>query len=166
MSSGYLCIAQNGEYDYLRMAYLQALSCKLTQNIVNNFSVIVDAETAEQITDNHREVFDKIIVLKNDLAQNSKIKMQNEKVSPSPLEEQERAQCPPVKGIYGMPFCFKGWEGDRPLHIEVDHGCFRRRSDHPCIPKKGGASHYTHHKRAYTTIVPQGGTLHSHHTKH
>jgi len=78
MSSGYLCIAQNGEYDYLRMAYLQALSCKLTQNIVNNFSVIVDAETAEQITDDHREVFDKIIVLKNDLAQNSKIKMQNE----------------------------------------------------------------------------------------
>jgi hypothetical protein len=79
MSSGYLCIAQNsGDVDYLKMAYLQALSCKLTQSIDNNFSVIVDAETHEQVTDAHRAVFDKIIVLKHDLAKNSKIKMQNE----------------------------------------------------------------------------------------
>lgn len=78
MSSGYLCIAQNGEHDYLRMAYLQALSCKLTQKVINNFSVIVDSETAEQVTDTHRAVFDKVIVLNNNLAQNSKIKMQNE----------------------------------------------------------------------------------------
>jgi len=79
MSSGYLCIAQNsGDVDYLKMAYLQALSCKLTQSIDNNFSVIVDTETHEQVTDAHRAVFDKIIVLKHDLAKNSKIKMQNE----------------------------------------------------------------------------------------
>jgi len=79
MSSGYLCIAQNsGDVDYLKMAYLQALSCKLTQSIDNNFSVIVDAETHDQVTDAHRAVFDKIIVLKHDLAKNSKIKMQNE----------------------------------------------------------------------------------------
>jgi len=79
MSSGYLCIAQNnGEVDYLRMAYLQALSCKLTQSLDNNFSVIVDKETAECVTDTHRAVFDEVIVLKHDLAQSSKIKMQNE----------------------------------------------------------------------------------------
>jgi hypothetical protein len=79
MSSGYLCIAQNsGDVDYLKMAYLQALSCKLTQILDNNFSVIVDKETAECVTDEHRAVFDKVIVLKHDLAQNSKIKMQNE----------------------------------------------------------------------------------------
>jgi len=79
MSSGYLCIAQNnGDVDYLRMAYLQALSCKLTQSLDNNFSVIVDKETAECVTDTHRAVFDEIIVLKHDLAQSSKIKMQNE----------------------------------------------------------------------------------------
>jgi hypothetical protein len=78
-TSGYLCIAQNSsEVDYLKMAYLQALSCKLTQSLDNNFSVIVDKETYEQVTDTHREVFDKVIVLKNDLAANSKIKMQNE----------------------------------------------------------------------------------------
>ena len=79
MSSGYLCIVQNsGDVDYLRMAYLQALSCKLTQSLDNNFAVIVDKETYEQVTDAHRAVFNDIIVLKNDLAQNSKIKMQNE----------------------------------------------------------------------------------------
>jgi len=79
MSSGYLCIAQNnGDVDYLRMAYLQALSCKLTQSLDNNFSVIVDKETAECVTDTHRAVFDEVIVLKHDLAENSKIKMQNE----------------------------------------------------------------------------------------
>ena len=78
MSSGYLCIAQNGEHDYLRMAYLQALSCKLTQRDVTNFSVIVDRKTADQVTEEHREVFDKVIVLKHDFAANSKVKMQNE----------------------------------------------------------------------------------------
>jgi len=79
MSSGYLCIAQNnGDVDYLKMAYLQALSCKLTQSLDNNFAVIVDKETHEQVTDAHRAVFNDIIVLKNDLAANSKVKMQNE----------------------------------------------------------------------------------------
>lgn len=79
MSSGYLCIAQNsGEVDYLKMAYLQALSCKLTQWAVNDFSIIVDSETAEQVTDEQRAVFDKVIVLQQDLATNSKVKMQNE----------------------------------------------------------------------------------------
>ena len=50
MSRGYLCIAQNSDgVDYLRMAYLQALSCKLTQSSVRNFSVIVDKETADHV---------------------------------------------------------------------------------------------------------------------
>ena len=79
MSSGYLCIAQNsGGVDYLRMAYLQALSCKLTQLDVTNFSVIVDRETADLVTEEHRAVFDKVIVLKHDFAANTKVKMQNE----------------------------------------------------------------------------------------
>ena len=49
MSLGYLCIAQNsGDTDYLRMAYLQALSCKLTQiPEISSFSVIIDKETAD-----------------------------------------------------------------------------------------------------------------------
>ena len=80
MSLGYLCIAQNsGETDYLRMAYLQALSCKLTQwKELNSFSVIVDTKTADCLEQRHIDVFDNIIILKNDLAKNSKVKMQNE----------------------------------------------------------------------------------------
>jgi len=79
MSSGYICIAQNSfDVDYLRMAYLQALSCKLTQTTHNNFSVIVDKETADYVEQKYIDIFDNIIVLKNDLAKNSKVKMQNE----------------------------------------------------------------------------------------
>ena len=52
MNAGYICIAQNSNtVDYLQMAYLQALSCKLTQTKNANFSIIVDTETSEQITD-------------------------------------------------------------------------------------------------------------------
>ena len=63
MSLGYLCIAQNSNnVDYLRMAYLQALSCKLTQwKELNSFSVIVDKETADCIEQKHIDVFDNII---------------------------------------------------------------------------------------------------------
>jgi hemolysin-activating ACP:hemolysin acyltransferase len=96
MSSGYLCIAQNnGDVDYLRMAYLQALSCKLTQSLDNNFSVIVDKETYEQVTDAHLAVFDEIIVLKNDLATKSKIKMQNEcqAFTYSPYKSTIKTEC-------------------------------------------------------------------------
>ena len=79
MNAGYICIAQNSNtVDYLQMAYLQALSCKLTQTKNANFSIIVDTETSEQITDAQRLVFDKIIILQQDLAANSKIKQQNE----------------------------------------------------------------------------------------
>ena len=75
MSLGYLCVAQNsGDTDYLRMAYLQALSCKLTQiPEISNFSVIVDSETYDCVEQKHIDVFDNIIVLKNDLAKNSKV---------------------------------------------------------------------------------------------
>lgn len=77
MSSGYVCIAQNSNgVDYLRMAYLQALSVRIS--FAENFSVIVDKETFSQVEQKHIDVFDKIIVLRDDLAANSKIKMANE----------------------------------------------------------------------------------------
>ena len=78
MSVGVICIAQNNnDNDYLRMAYLQALSFNI-HNKSKNFSVIVDRETNDCIEQKHIDVFDKIIVLKDDLAKNSKVKMQNE----------------------------------------------------------------------------------------
>jgi hypothetical protein len=80
MNIGFICIAQNSnDVDYLRMAYLQALSCKLTQpKLCDGFSVIVDKETYDCVEQRHIDVFDNIIVLKDNLAKNSKVKMQNE----------------------------------------------------------------------------------------
>ena len=74
---GYLTIAQNSEHDYLTMAYLQALSIKATQKI-NSYAVLVDDETAAQITDKHRKVFDHVIELPNDYAKDDSWKLANE----------------------------------------------------------------------------------------
>ena len=57
---GFLTFAINGDTDYLRLAYLQALNIKATQKI-KNCAVIVDQDTYQQVTDAHRAVFDHII---------------------------------------------------------------------------------------------------------
>ena len=75
---GYVSIAQNSDVDYLKLAYLQALSIKATQKI-NNYAIIVDKNTEKEITDTHRKVFDKIVVLPfEDDAYESTWKLQNE----------------------------------------------------------------------------------------
>ena len=64
---GYVTFAQNtDEVDYLRLAYIQALNIKATQQD-NRYAVMVDARTLELITDEHRQVFDYIIEIKEDL---------------------------------------------------------------------------------------------------
>ena len=66
MSKGFVTFAQNTDtVDYLRLAYLQALSVKATQKN-NKFAVIVDKQTETYITDQHRKVFDYVIVLPTD----------------------------------------------------------------------------------------------------
>lgn len=78
MSKGFLTFAQNNSTtDYLRLAYAQALSIKLTQKI-NAYAVIVDEPTAQLVTDKHRKVFDHIIVLPTDDAANVEWKLHNE----------------------------------------------------------------------------------------
>lgn len=58
---GFLTLAINtADTDYLRLAYLQALNIKATQKI-KNCAVIVDQATFEQVTDQHRRVFEHII---------------------------------------------------------------------------------------------------------
>ena len=52
--------------DYLRMAYLQALSIKTTQRSESNYAVIVDKETADLIEPKHKDVFDVIVTLNGD----------------------------------------------------------------------------------------------------
>ena len=75
---GFLTIAQNTEdVDYLRLAYVQAMSIKLTMPDAE-YAVIVDDSTAKQITDKHKQVFDYIIPISHDYAKDSKWKLANE----------------------------------------------------------------------------------------
>jgi len=60
MSKGFLTIAQNSvDVDYIRMAYVLAMSIKLTQQKYNNISVIVNK--GEEVQDKWSPIFDKII---------------------------------------------------------------------------------------------------------
>ena len=52
--------------DYLRMAYLQALSIKITQHRESNYAVIVDSNTADLIESKHQEIFDSIVIIDDD----------------------------------------------------------------------------------------------------
>lgn len=75
---GFLTFAQNShEVDYLRLAYLQALNIKHTQKN-NLYAVIVDSETHKSVTDQHRRVFDFVIELEEDQAQDQDWKLSNE----------------------------------------------------------------------------------------
>jgi len=75
---GFLTIAQNtADVDYLQLAYVQAMSIKLTMP-GSQYAVIVDKPTLELVSDKHRAVFDYVIVLEDDHAENDTWKMRNE----------------------------------------------------------------------------------------
>ena len=75
---GFLTIAQNTDgVDYLRLAYAQAMSIKLTMPD-SQYCVIVDKSTNEQITDEQRLVFDHIRVLDEDYSKQDEWKLANE----------------------------------------------------------------------------------------
>jgi hypothetical protein len=75
---GFLTIAQNTtDTDYLRLAYLQALSVKLTMP-GSKYAVLVDANTLKLVTEQHRRVFDYVIEITDDLAADSGWKLANE----------------------------------------------------------------------------------------
>jgi len=61
MSKGFLTIAQNGQYDYVKMAYVLAMSLKLSQEKINKLSVIVNEN--EQIPENYLKLFDNVIYI-------------------------------------------------------------------------------------------------------
>lgn len=79
MTRGFLTFAQNNnDTNYLEMAYLQAMSIKIT-NKINQYAVVVDDLTLQAVTDQHRNVFDHVILVPfGDDAKNSQWKMQNE----------------------------------------------------------------------------------------
>jgi hypothetical protein len=74
---GFLTIAQNSDIDYLRLAYVQAMSVKGTMPD-SQYAVIVDEATMAEVTDCHRRVFDYIIELPIDYAKSDKWKLANE----------------------------------------------------------------------------------------
>ena len=74
---GFLTIAQNTDVDYLHLAYLQAKNIKQTQKY-NQYAVIVDKETLKSVTDEHKTVFDYVIELPVDYAEDSQWKLNNE----------------------------------------------------------------------------------------
>ena len=75
---GFLTIAQNtADVDYLRLAYVQAMSIKLTMP-GSQCAVIVDGETLLEVTDSHKKVFDHIITLPQDYAKVDAWKLANE----------------------------------------------------------------------------------------
>ena len=74
MTKGYVCVVQNNkETNYLDLAYYLALSIKSTQTIVNKLSIITDIDVPLE----YQPAFDKIIVIKNDRANNSEWKLHN-----------------------------------------------------------------------------------------
>jgi hypothetical protein len=74
---GFLTIAQNGDVDYLRMAYAQAMSIKLTMP-GSKYAVIVDEKTHGLVTEQHRKVFDYVIEFPEDHAKDDAWKLRNE----------------------------------------------------------------------------------------
>ena len=74
---GFLTIAQNTDIDYLNLAYLQAMSIKITMP-QSLYAVLVDRETYKYITSKHKKVFDYIITIDNDNSKNESWKLSNE----------------------------------------------------------------------------------------
>ena len=60
---GFVTFAVNSqETDYLELAYLQCLNVKATQKH-NSYAVIVDEATSNLVTDQHRSVFDYVVIM-------------------------------------------------------------------------------------------------------
>lgn len=86
---GFLTIAQNTQdVDYLQLAYVQAMSVKLTMP-GSKYAVLVDKATLTKVTDQHRRVFDYVIELPVDDAADQQWKLANEwqACSLSPFKE-------------------------------------------------------------------------------
>lgn len=75
-SRGFITIAQNGMHgNYIKMAYALALSLRQSQQDGSGLSIVVD--DPEMIPDRYRSVFDSIITLKQDDAEEQDWKIHN-----------------------------------------------------------------------------------------
>lgn len=93
---GFVTFAQNtDQVDYLKLAYIQCMNVKLTQNMAK-FAVIVDKKTKNAITNEHVDTFDYIIELPYDENDdNSAWKLGNEYqvFSLTPFKETVKLEC-------------------------------------------------------------------------
>ena len=74
---GFLSIAQNSKFNYLELAYLQAISTKLTMP-ESKYAVIVDTNTMNSFKDEYWNAIDYVIPLDNDYAKDKDVKFLNE----------------------------------------------------------------------------------------
>jgi len=74
---GFLSIAQNSKFNYLELAYLQAMSIKLTMPN-SKYALIVDKNTMDSFKDEYWNAIDYVIPLDNDYAKDKDIKFLNE----------------------------------------------------------------------------------------
>jgi hypothetical protein len=96
MTRGYLTFAQNnGQTDYLNLAYLQAMSIKATQQI-NNYTVVVDEYTGSLVTEKHLKVFDHVVAIPggDDAAMDSwKLKNEWKALAATPYDETVKVEA-------------------------------------------------------------------------
>lgn len=93
-SKGFLTFAQNNKYtDYIRLAYVQAMSIKLTQT-ENQYAVVVPPGTI--MPDKYKEVFDHVIDIPwGDLAEHEEWKLSNEwkAIYATPFDQTLKLDC-------------------------------------------------------------------------
>lgn len=123
---GFLTIAQNTpEVDYINLAYKQAINIKHTQKKINQVAVIVDHNTSNQLTSDHRDLFDYIIVLEEDLAKNDTWKLKNELqvFDLSPFRETMKIES----DLLFTQSIDHWWNAMRLRDICFSHNCFDHR---------------------------------------
>jgi hypothetical protein len=78
MSQGIVCLAQNNTTtDYVRLAYLQRLSLRVS-NPQLPYALVTDQHSADSLTSKQRDAFDHVIVLANDQAADQEWKQRND----------------------------------------------------------------------------------------
>jgi hypothetical protein len=127
---GFVTFAQNtATVDYLRLAYLQALSIKATQK-VNRFAVIVDQATNNTVTNLHKKVFDYVIVLENDYnTDNYKFGNEHQVFALTPFKETVKVES----DLLFTDSIDHWWPAFRKRDIVLSWGCLDWQQQHSSV---------------------------------
>lgn len=126
MTHGVLTLAQNSTVDYVRLAYLQCLSLRLT-NPGLPYSIITDAVTYKDIPQSVHDAVDHLVVLPTDLAYDQTWKQRNEcqLFQVTPFRETIKVEA---------DLLFTGsishwWHGLRTRDVVISSGCVDYRGN-------------------------------------